>query len=222
MNTQLDHLVVGAASIEQGVAYIKEQLGVDIPKGGEHPLMGTHNHLMQLGNDVFLEVIAINPDVPAPDRPRWYGLDDPFVRRQIEQQPQLLTWVVNTSDLTHLLSQSSFAFGEATPVSRGDLHWHFAIPDDGRLLASGMLPSLMQWHTETHPAKSMGDVDCILTSLEIYHPYPNWLAAILSSIDAAQYIDIKPLEENTAPLLLAHIETPMGVKVLSSQIGGIS
>lgn len=216
MNTQLDHLVVGAASLEQGIAYIKEQLGVDIPKGGEHPLMGTHNHLMQLGNDVFLEVIAINPDAPAPARPRWYGLDDPFVRKQIEQQPQLLTWVVNTPDLTYLLSQNSFAFGEATPVSRGDLHWHFAIPDDGRLLASGMLPSLMQWHTETHPAKRMRDVGCILTRLEIYHPYPNWLAAILSSIDVAKYVEIQPLEANVTPFLLAHIETPTGIRVLRS------
>ena len=85
MTTNLDHLVVGAASLEQGVTYIQEQLGVAIPKGGEHPLMGTHNHLMQLGNDVFLEVIAVNPDAPTPDRPRWYGLDDPFVRGRARQ-----------------------------------------------------------------------------------------------------------------------------------------
>ncbi len=66
MKTKLDHLVVAAKGLRQGVEYIRKELGVDMPFGGEHPKIGTHNHLIQLGDDVFLEVIAINPDLPAP------------------------------------------------------------------------------------------------------------------------------------------------------------
>lgn len=76
MQTCLDHLVIGAASLEAGVEYVKEVLGVDIPAGGHHEKMGTCNHLMQLGKDVFLEVIAIDKTLAAPSRPRWYGLEN--------------------------------------------------------------------------------------------------------------------------------------------------
>src|SRR5439155_21485872 len=72
----LDHLTVAALSLEQGVAYVHRALGVVAPPGGSHPLMATHNHLMQLGDGVFLEIIA--PDGrAAPQRTRWFGLDDP-------------------------------------------------------------------------------------------------------------------------------------------------
>ena len=217
MTPNLDHLVVGAGTLEQGVTYVKEQLGVAIPKGGEHPSMGTHNHLMQLGGNAFLEVIAINPDAPAPDRPRWYGLDDPFVRGRLERQPQLLSWVINTSDLKGLQAQTSFSFGEATEVSRGDLSWHFGIPDDGRLLASGMLPYLIQWHTNMHPAKRMDDVGCTLKQLELHHPQPKWLLSILNEIDATKFVEVKKLDSDATPFIEAHIETPTGVKTLSSR-----
>ena len=59
--TKIDHLVVGAANLSAGVEYVNRLLGVDIPYGGEHEKMGTHNHIMQLGSRLFLEVIAINP-----------------------------------------------------------------------------------------------------------------------------------------------------------------
>ena len=95
-NLNIDHVVVAAIDLEQGVRYVREQLGVDIPFGGEHPLMGTHNHLMQLGDAVFLEVIAVNPLGEQPVQPRWYGLDDPYVRARIAEEPALVGWVVNT------------------------------------------------------------------------------------------------------------------------------
>ena len=99
MKTALDHIVIGAATVAEGVAYLQSELGATLPAGGEHPRMGTHNHLMQLSESTFLEIIAINPAAPAPARPRWFGLDEPFVQAQLRQQPRLLTWVVNTGDL---------------------------------------------------------------------------------------------------------------------------
>ncbi len=214
MKTNLDHIVIGAASLEQGVDYVKELLGVEIPKGGEHPAMGTHNHLMQLGGDVFLEVIAINPAAPAPPRPRWYGLDDPYLRCQLNQRPQLLTWVVNVPDIVKMQALTPFSFGEPVPLSRGDLRWLFGIPDDGRLLAGGLLPYLIQWQTEAHPAKRMGDVGCRLDKLEIHHPQPDWIFPILSSIHAQWFVGLNRLAENTTPYLEVHIETPSGIRTL--------
>lgn len=88
---ELDHIVVAAASLKQGVDYIRERLGVEIPAGGKHALMGTHNHLMRLGGTCFLEVIAVDPQAPRPERTRWYTLDDPALQAQLSQSPRIVT-----------------------------------------------------------------------------------------------------------------------------------
>jgi hypothetical protein len=216
MPTRIDHLVIGAESLAQGVDYVRNCLGVSMPYGGVHEKMGTHNHLMQLGHDIFLEILAINDELEPPARPRWYSLDDAFVRQQIERQPALLTWVVNTRDITRLIEQATFALGKAEPVRRGHLSWHFGLPEDGRLIAGGMLPYAIEWHTDTHPSGGMADLDCRFQRLEIYHPYPRWLASALASIGASDLVTIKALSKNRTPYMIAYIDTPAGLKQLHS------
>lgn len=219
MQTGIDHLVIGAANLSQGISYIKESLGVDIPYGGVHEKMGTHNHLMQLGNNIFLEVIAIHPDIEAPESPRWYGLDDPYVRQQIEVQPSLLTWVVNTTNIDALVLHAGFSFGKPKLISRGDLKWYFGLPDDGRLLAGGLLPYVIDWQTSSHPSDRMADLGCRLKGLEIFHPYPFWIQSILESVGAANLVKINALPKDSAPYLKTYIDTSKGVKALHSATG---
>ena len=219
MSTTIDHLVVAAETLEQGVDYIQHALGVNIPSGGMHPKMGTHNRLMQLGDALFLEVIAIHPNAPAPEQPRWFGLDDAYVRRSLEDGPTLLTWVVNTDNIKSLMQKTRFDFGLPELISRDDLNWYFGLPDDGRLLAGGMLPYLIEWQTDQHPARHMKDRGCKLERLTLYHPCATWLKHLLESIDIAHQISIESLPENDTPFMLALIETPAGVKELRSRIG---
>ncbi len=214
MPARIDHLVIGATSLAQGVTHVKKCLGVDMPYGGEHPHMGTHNHLMRLGSGIFLEVIAIDPAGAAPETPRWYGLDDPFVARRLAAQPALLTWVVNTDDIGELLKRATVDFGKATLLSRGALNWSFGLPDDGRLLAGGMLPYVIEWQTDSHPSKNMADTGCRFEGLEIYHPYPAWLQSVLDSIGAGDLARIHPQHKGRFPCLVAHIDTPTGEKEL--------
>lgn len=219
MKTRIDHLIIGAATLEQGAIFVKEKLGVDIPSGGVHEKMGTHNRLMQLGDEVYLEVLAINPDGKPPESPRWCGLDDPHVSRRLRKQPTFLTWVVNTNDIEKLLRQAVFSFGRSRPLSRGHLSWYFGLPDDGRLLAGGMLPYVIEWRTNSHPSTNMADAGCRFRGLEIHHPYPYWLRSVLESIGAAELVRIHPLQKNRPPHLVAHIETPTGPKDLRSDTG---
>ncbi|MBC8438062.1 MAG: VOC family protein [Deltaproteobacteria bacterium] len=216
MQPRIDHLVIGADSLTQGVDYVRNLMGVDIPYGGEHIKMGTHNHLMKLGDGVFLEVIAINRHVQQPERPRWYGLDDPFIRQKIKRQPTFLTWVINTHDIDGLIRQAIFSLGESTLINRGSLSWNFGLPKDGRLLAGGLLPYAIEWHSDKHPSENMTDLGCSLHSLEIYHPYPFWLQAALESIDSFQLVKVIALPENETPYIVACICTQQGITKLYS------
>ena len=90
MSTEIDHLVVVADSLDQGVAWCKATLGVVPGPGGKHAFMGTHNRLLNLSSPAFpacyLEIIAIDPNALPPSRPRWFGMDDPGLRNRIGQQ----------------------------------------------------------------------------------------------------------------------------------------
>ena len=216
MRTKIDHLVIGAETLTQGAEYVKENLGVDIPFGGHHMKMGTHNHLMQLGDNIFLEVIAIKPDIEPPDRPRWYGLDDPFIRQHIAVQPTLLTWVVNTKNIKKLLQHAAFSLGTPELISRGDISWRFGLPMDGRLIAGGMLPYAIEWHTKKHPSKNMASLNCQFQYLEIFHPHLSWLQSMLKSIGVLDQVKISGLPKNKSPFFTVCIKTPNGLKKLCS------
>ena len=218
MSTRLDHIVVAASSLEQGVDYIKKELGVAIPKGGEHPQMGTHNCVMNIGEGLFFEVIAVNPNAKPPKRPRWFSLDDPAVQRSIAHQPRLLTWLVNTENFAALQMQASYSLGHPTALSRDHLRWLFGIPDDGALLGAGLLPYVLQWQTETHPAHAMADLGCRFKRLTVHHPYPSWITEALDSIGADDLVTVEALPENRLPYFSVHMDTPLGERVLDSQI----
>jgi len=216
VSAAIDHLVIAAETLEQGADYIKQTLGVDIPFGGVHPKMGTHNLLMQLDDALFLEVIAVNPNAATPTSPRWFGLDDPHVRHSIKSGPALLSWVANTPDIKSLMQDTRFSFGHPELISRGDLSWYFGLPEDGRLLAGGLLPYLIEWKTDRHPAGAMKNNGCRLQSLTLYHAHAAWLESILDSINITQQVNIKPLADNTAPYMVAILDTPVGTRELRS------
>jgi hypothetical protein len=65
----------------QGIAHIQEHMGITMPAGGKHTDMATHNGMVRVGCGVFLEQLAVDPDAPAPPRPRWLAMDD-FDQRQ--------------------------------------------------------------------------------------------------------------------------------------------
>ena len=210
---RLDHIVIAAASLEQGIDYLRQRLGIDIPPGGLHQTMGTHNRLMQLGNESYLELIAINPAAPAPAFPRWFGLDHGLQRDSLLRQPRLITWVMNTPDIQRLCAAVDFELGVPTKLSRDNLSWEFALPDDGRLLADGLLPYCIQWHSNPHPSGGMADLGCRLEALTIHHNRPRWIDARLQALGADQLVAVAPIADDQAPYLAATIRTPEGRSV---------
>jgi hypothetical protein len=138
------------------------------------------------------------------------------MRAAICEQPRLITWVMNTTDLQSLASQAGFDIGKPTSLSRDKLSWEFALPDDGRLLGDGMLPYCIQWHSSPHPAQSMADNGCVLQQLTIHHNRPRWLGDRLDALEAGHLVQIEPLPDNEPAYLSATIDTPNGTVVLRS------
>lgn len=172
----LDHIVIAAPSLSKGVAYVRDLTGIDMPKGGEHPLMGTHNHLVRLGDDEFLEVIAVNPDAPTPNRPRWFGLDHPV------QSPRLAHWVTRCADMAATRPHLPKTLGPAIPVTRGNLSWLLTAPETGELPMQGAAPSLLEWQADPLPPTQMQGANATLKALTITHPDAATLSDILTPL----------------------------------------
>ena len=220
MNLTTDHIVVAAATLQQGIDYIKQQLGVEVPLGGIHPGMGTHNALMQLADDLFFEIIAINPDSLSNsdlqiDQPRWFSLDNPLLQQQLKRQPQLLTWVVNCDDIQQCISQGIYRQTSSRLIRRNNLSWDFAMPDDGGLIAEGLIPYVLQWHNQ-HPAANMVNRGCSLKQIVIYHPHPQWIENALIKVGAIELVQIKSLHKGEPGYLAVEMNTPKGVVVLET------
>jgi hypothetical protein len=141
----LDHLVVAANTLDQGSAYVQERLGVSPAGGGTHVAMGTHNRVLKLGPDRYLEVIAIDPDGRQPDSPRWFNLDHPDLQARLKERPRLIAWVARTDAVDALAAAVYGQRIDVRAMQRGALRWRFAFTRDGSLPGDGLIPHLIRW-----------------------------------------------------------------------------
>ena len=209
MRCEIDHIAIGAATLAEGVRFIRETLGVEIPPGGKHPLMSTHNHLMRLGDRAFLEVISIDPNAPPPSRPRWFDLDDPAMRTCLAEGPRVITWVVRSPDILATVRAAAYPPGAVTAVTRGALSWRLTIPADGRIPGDGVLPHAIEWDAGARPWESMADRGCRLEALVISHPRPEVVRAGLRSVGADDIAGVEVMAGDV-PGLRLRIATPSG------------
>jgi len=209
----IDHIVITAPDLAAGVEFVRRSLGVMPQVGGEHPLMGTHNYFLKLGEKVYLEVISVNPDAARPARPRWFQLDEPDSIRV----SRLATWIVRTDDIHAAVAASPVPLGNVEPMSRGQLNWLITIPKDGSLPLQGLAPTLIRWPPETHPTNTLQDLGCSLIRLEGFHPQAEKVRSVLESIGFQGKFSVSPLPPGQPPYLVAHIRTPAGPRQLRAQ-----
>ena len=201
----LDHLVIAAEDLDTGADGFQRQTGLGLSPGGEHPLMGTHNRLLSLGAEAYLEVIAINAAVPGPDHPRWFDLD------RFDGDTALRTWVVRCNDLDEALAKAPPGSGVPRDFARGDLRWRMAVPEDGRLPFDNLFPALIEWQSEAHPAPRLPDAGARLHSLTLVHPQADALRAALAAILDDPRVSVEGAER---PGLAAILDTPAGPRAL--------
>ncbi len=224
--SQIDHLVVVAATLAEGVQWCERVLGITPGPGGEHGLMGTHNRLFTVASPAFprayFEIIAINSGAKnpraAPSR-RWFDLDDQELQLRLSKTgPQLAHFVASTPRVgaaVRALAHLGLDRGEVLEASRmtpqGLLAWKITVREDGQRLFYGALPTLIQWG-EVHPADGMAPSGVTLQSLHASHPRHDALrggyeAIGLSGVGLSQ----------GPPNLIATLQTPRGLVTLESQ-----
>lgn len=206
----LDHIILAARTLDEGRDFVRERLGVEVPMGGEHPLMGTHNALMALGDGIYFEIMAIAPHMPAPTRPRWAGLDDPDQQVRIAERPRLAAWVARTASIENDVRRCPEPLGEILDGRRGDLTWKIAIAPDGRPPLGSALPILIQWPDGPHVSTRMADLGCRLGALTVRHPEPERARSALKLLNGETLVRIAAGPAG----LSATIKSPKGTVVL--------
>ena len=207
----LDHLTITAASLKAGADVVRQTLGVTPDSGGKHPRMGTHNLLLRLGESLFLEIIATDPKAPSPGQPRWFDLD----RFQADAAPKLAAWVVRTVDIDAVSGGATEPLGDIATMTRGALNWRITIPTDGSVPMDGAAPALIQWQTAVHPAATLTDHGLSLARLDLFHSEPARVVRLLDSINFSGTVSVSPLAPGMRAYLVAHIQTPQGLRTLS-------
>lgn len=105
--------------------------------------------------------------------------------------------------------------GNIESMSRGALNWLITFPADGALPLNGIAPALIEWQAVVHPAAGLQNLGLSLVKLELFHPEPERISRLLRSLGLEGQVSIAPAPEKHAPWLVAHIETPQGIRLLS-------
>lgn len=201
---RFDHLVYTAPELEAAVDELERLLGVRATPGGKHPAWATHNALLALGDDAYLEIMAPEPEQPAPARPRPLGLDE-------RTSPRIVTWVAKSEDLEGLVERAKNLGVDLGGVRTGSRRRH-----DGETLSwmatdlsaprmDGLIPFFIDWGRSRHPATSAAG-GCSLIRLQGEHPQDRRVREMLEGLGLDLQVD-----EGPEPALVATIRSPQGV-----------
>jgi hypothetical protein len=233
LQTQIDHLVVAARTLDEGVIWCEATLGITPQAGGEHEQFGTHNRLFKIATPrypmAYFEIIAINPAASAQKRnanKRWFDLDNPALQASIAQEPRFIHCVVNTTDIQFASNTWKAQDLDTGPVvqaqrqsDKGPLQWQITVRQDGQRLLAGTLPTLIQWGKpddaepmRLHPRNSLPRSGVSLQNITVTHP----AADALKTAYEAVYLKDIAISEGEANIS-AYLQTPKGLVVLHSR-----
>jgi hypothetical protein len=156
-----------------------------------------------LGPATYLEIIAPDPEQPAPDAPRPFGIDG-------LKESRLVAWAAKGADLERLRDEAArkgAALGEVTSGSRRRtdgvlLSWRYT--DPRTILADGLVPFFIDWGRSPHPAQAAAP-GCSLIALRAEHPDAQRVQRLLRELR----IDL-PVRSGAAPALVAIIDSSRG------------
>jgi len=174
----LDHFVVAIDDLDAGVAAFEGLTGVRPMRGGDHPSLGTHNALVSLGGEQYLEILAPRPGATLHEMVREVGEHETLTP---------ILWALATDDIVELhrlVRASGYHADEPAPGSRvtedGDtLRWSMFMMGEG---SPANAPFFIQWDPSArHPSASAPD-GCSLESLTVASVDNEALESLLAAV----------------------------------------
>ena len=171
LERKIDHIVYTVPDLEQAMDDLEQRLGIRPVFGGYHSTKGTKNALINLGNESYLEILAIDEQNTKISMPRWMGVD-------LEGPAQITRWSLKSEDL----QQDSQILQEYHP-EMGVIEGGQRSMTDGRLLTWEMIlplaaprvelmPFMTDWQrSEIHPTQELPE-GCELLGMRFFHPDP--------------------------------------------------
>lgn len=180
MKPVVDHLVYAAPDLGRGVDSIERLIGVRPAPGGKHVGLGTHNALLGLEDGAYIEIIAPDPEQPAPSRPLPFGLPS-------LHEPRLVTFAIRTVNINALVAAARDAGYDPGPVldmsrQRPDgfvLQWRLAFHEE--MPAGGVVPFVIDWGDTPHPSAELPRAGA-LVGLRAQHPDPATVQTALQAL----------------------------------------
>lgn len=200
---RVDHLVLATPDLEQGIEFVRNTFGVDAVPGGHHPVYGTRNALVSLGETSYLEIIGPDNKVLDTEEVKVFGIHE-------LDGPRLVTWAARANDLEDLVESArremidlgAVTLGSRRQADGRELTWAFTDPLAAR--NGGVLPFFIDWGDTEHPARSLPN-DCELRELKLCHPHPDEVHRRLEVLG----LDL-PVAAADEPRVAARIRTPKG------------
>ena len=191
MNSCIDHIVIGTANLVTGTNFLETKLGDTFSPGGEHKMMGTHNNLLKLQSEIYLEVIANNLNISNPSLTKWFSLNESVIKEKIKNSPRALSWVLKVDNIEKTISKCGYNPGEIIQISRGKLNWKITVPSSGKLLENGVLPLLIEWPKDQHPSNNLKNNKVSINKLSLFHPEPSKIKNIIFNLIESDLITVK-------------------------------
>ncbi len=182
----IDHLVYAAPDLPAAVAEVEGRFGVLAQAGGKHDGSGTHNALLALGAQTYLEIIAPDPGQPTPPMPRPFGVDG--LRRGA-----LVSWALACDDIDAAVARArsrgydpgKVADGQRATPTGTVLRWRLT----RNAMPGSLIPFLISWGSTEHPARS-APPGLTLEAFNLEHPDAPSLAPLLTALGAD--VEISP------------------------------
>jgi hypothetical protein len=200
----VDHLVYGAPELEAGMAEMERLLGVCPVPGGRHPDFGTHNALLGLGPETYLEVIAPDPSLPPPARGVLFGAD-------ALEAPRLVAWALRVEAIEERAADAAargLSLGAVQSGSRetpGGRVLSWKLTDPYAMLLDGAIPFLIAWGKTPHPGRGVPRAGELM-GLRLEHPDAGALRQCLEALGVEVGV-----REAPRPGVIAMIRTQRGL-----------
>jgi hypothetical protein len=210
----IDHLLIAAPDLDAGCEYAATIFAEQPQPGGSHPGIGTRNALLGLEDDIYIEILA-----PDPQQDPDFALGR-YLAGLIE--PSLMWWAVRCNDIDKFratLIANDIDVGEVESWSRvlrdgSTLSWKLLMTREAE--PGPAMPFFIQWDDmDAHPAKSLAAIGK-LTSMQISQPNESAALSVVEEFFDVDYgatsgINVEIDTRNSPVSLITPTEPPPAI-----------